>query len=132
MRSVAWTASGSRRGTSVREGGAGWTGGDTVRPVRTSEPLFRGASATSSRTRVGVSVRLTTRPGAGTAGALTMRRRVGTVGRAGALASADRPGPSGTARIGRLARSRGRTGESPDPGGAARAGAIGEIGRAHV
>src|SRR5882724_10798546 len=106
---VAWIARASRRDTSVREGAAGWTGGDTVRPVRTSEPLRRGASAGSSRTRVGVSVRLTTRPGAGSADAVTMRRRVGTAGRAGALASADRPGPSGTARIGRLAPARGRT-----------------------
>src|SRR5439155_5570303 len=97
---VAWTASASRPDpdTSVREGGAGGTGGDTVRPVRTSEPLLLGASAGSSRRRVGVRVRLTTRGEVGSAGALAMRRRVGTVA-----------GPSGTARIGRLDRPRGRT-----------------------
>src|SRR5205809_799840 len=93
------TARTSRCDPAARERGAGWTGGETVRPVRTSDPLLRGASAGSSRTRVGVSVRLTTRPGAGAAGALTMRRRAGTAC----------PGLSGTARIGRLARSRGRT-----------------------
>src|SRR2546425_21546 len=103
------TARTSRCDPAVRERGAGWTGGETVRAVRTSDPLLRGASAGSSRTRVGVSVRLTTRPGAGAAGVLTMRRRVGTAGRAGARARTDRPGPSGTARIGRLARSRGST-----------------------
>src|SRR5439155_16399403 len=94
-----WTPSTSRRNPTVREDGAGWGGGETVRPVRTSDPLLRGASAGSSRTRVGVSVRLTTRPGAGSAGALTIRRRAGTA----------RPGPSGAARSERLARSRGRT-----------------------
>src|SRR5882762_3214283 len=88
---VAWTRGASRRATSAREGGSGWIGGDTVRPVRTREPLL-GASAGSSRSRVGVSVRLTTRPGAGWAGALTLRRRVGTAGRTGALAITDRPG----------------------------------------
>jgi len=106
---VSWTANALRRDPTAREGGAGWAGGsETVSPVRTSDPLPRGASVGSSRTRVGVSVRLTTLPGAGSAGAFTRRRRVGTAGRAGALASTARPGPSGTARIGTLARSRGR------------------------
>jgi hypothetical protein len=118
---VAWTASASRRDTSVRAGAAGWMGGDTVRPVRTTELLLRGASTGSSGTRVGVSVRLTTRPGAGAAGALTLRRRVGTAGRSGALASTARPGPSGTARTGRLARSRGGT------SGARARGSIGRL-----
>src|SRR5207245_4962904 len=102
------TARTYRRDPAARDRGAGWTGGETGRPVRTSDPLFRGASAGSSCTRVGVSVRLTTRPGARSADAPPMRRRVGTAGRAGALASADRPGPSGTVRIGRLG-SRGST-----------------------
>ncbi len=106
MGAPACTASASRRVTSVRDGGAGWTGADTVRPVRTIEPLlWGGASAASSRTRVGVSVRLTTRPVTGSAGAPPMRRRTGIAGRP--LASAGRPGPSGTARSGRVARSRG-------------------------
>src|SRR5207247_8516279 len=67
------------------------------------EPLVLAASAGPAGTRVGLNARLTRRAGAGSAGALTRRRRTGSAGRAGA------PGPSGTARIGRLARSRGRT-----------------------
>src|SRR5207245_10799117 len=120
------TARTYRRDPAARDRGAGWTGGETGRPGRTSDPLLRGASACSSCTRVGVSVRLTTRPAAGSADAPSMRRRVGTAGRAGELASTDRPGPSGTARIGRLARSRGR------PSGARARGSIGGLGEVDV
>src|SRR5256885_16436894 len=83
MGSLACAASVSRRDPSAREDGAGWTGGDTVRPVRTSEPPLLGASAGSSGTRGGVSVRLTTRPDAGSAGAPAQRRRVGDAGATG-------------------------------------------------
>src|SRR2546426_858240 len=49
---AAGASSAPRRDASVREAGAGWTGGETVRPVRTSEPPLWGAAAGSSRTRV--------------------------------------------------------------------------------
>src|SRR5438105_287748 len=113
---VAWRANVSRRDTGDRERVAGWTGGATVSPVSASEPLLLGASTGSSRTRVGVRVRLATRPcpGTGSAGALTVRRRVASAGRTAALGRRDRPSPSGTARIARLACPRGRrTGSRP-------------------
>src|SRR2546428_265710 len=110
---VAGRANVSRRDTSVRGRVAGWTGGDTVSPVSASEPLLLGVSTGSSRTRVGVRVRLTTRPckGTGSADAVTVRRRVGAAGRTAALAGPDRPGPSRISRIARLTCPRGgRTG----------------------
>ena len=97
MDAAGWTAYGSRRGTGVRARGSGWTGGgDTVKPVKTIDRVLLGASAGSSRRRVDVSVRRTTWLGAGSVGARTLRRSVGTTGRADVLASGDR------LRVGRI------------------------------